>query len=192
MSALGDDCVRNSEEPLISSSPNARIYDPQIAEQSVQRRKPSAMATPLKSALASSSRAARMKSPVSTSNPPAPPGTPASDRGMNDSPESISPSPLSPNSSSPPQSKERQTRNIWKQLSPTLVLENQGSVARDHLASERTFLAYVRTSIAIASTGVGKTLITCIAMLLFFLNLITSCQPSYNFFRSQQRVATII
>ncbi|KAE9407907.1 hypothetical protein BT96DRAFT_1033791 [Gymnopus androsaceus JB14] len=33
-----------------------------------------------------------------------------------------------------------------------LVLENSGSVARDHLASERTFLAYVRTSLAIAST----------------------------------------
>jgi len=39
--------------------------------------------------------------------------------------------------------------------SPRLVLENSGSVARDHLASERTFLAYVRTSLAIASTGVA-------------------------------------
>ena len=39
---------------------------------------------------------------------------------------------------------------------PTLVLENAGSVARDHLASERTFLAYVRTSLAIASSGVGE------------------------------------
>jgi len=38
---------------------------------------------------------------------------------------------------------------------PSLVLENTGSVARDHLASERTWLAYVRTSLAIASTGVG-------------------------------------
>ncbi|TDL23200.1 hypothetical protein BD410DRAFT_682530, partial [Rickenella mellea] len=36
-----------------------------------------------------------------------------------------------------------------------LTLENSGSVARDHLASERTFLAYVRTSLAIASTGVA-------------------------------------
>ncbi|KAF9474591.1 hypothetical protein BDN70DRAFT_770017, partial [Pholiota conissans] len=36
-----------------------------------------------------------------------------------------------------------------------LVLENSGSVARDHLASERTFLAYVRTSLAIASAGVA-------------------------------------
>ncbi|KAJ7743128.1 hypothetical protein B0H16DRAFT_1561963 [Mycena metata] len=37
----------------------------------------------------------------------------------------------------------------------SLVLENSGSVARDHLASERTFLAYVRTSLVIASTGVA-------------------------------------
>ncbi|KAI5821947.1 hypothetical protein K523DRAFT_188355, partial [Schizophyllum commune Tattone D] len=36
-----------------------------------------------------------------------------------------------------------------------LTLENSGSVARDHLASERTFLAYTRTSLVIASTGVA-------------------------------------
>ncbi|KIK68508.1 hypothetical protein GYMLUDRAFT_35942 [Collybiopsis luxurians FD-317 M1] len=40
-------------------------------------------------------------------------------------------------------------------LSPMLVLENSGSVARDHLACERTFMAYTRTSLAIASTGVA-------------------------------------
>jgi hypothetical protein len=37
-----------------------------------------------------------------------------------------------------------------------LVLENSGSVARDHLALERTFFAYVRTSLVTATTGVGK------------------------------------
>jgi hypothetical protein len=37
----------------------------------------------------------------------------------------------------------------------SLTLQNKGSVARDHLASERTFLAYVRTSLAFASAGVG-------------------------------------
>ncbi|PBK68043.1 hypothetical protein ARMSODRAFT_958561 [Armillaria solidipes] len=37
----------------------------------------------------------------------------------------------------------------------SLTLENNGSVARDHLASERTFLAYVRTSLVLASAGVA-------------------------------------
>ncbi|KAK0203634.1 hypothetical protein DFS33DRAFT_818232 [Desarmillaria ectypa] len=36
-----------------------------------------------------------------------------------------------------------------------LVLANNGSVARDHLSLERTFLAYVRTSLALASAGVA-------------------------------------
>lgn len=47
---------------------------------------------------------------------------------------------------------------LRKHLNATVVLENSGSVARDHLASERTFLAYVRTSLAIASSGVGESL----------------------------------
>lgn len=41
----------------------------------------------------------------------------------------------------------------------SLVLDNSGSVARDHLASERTFLAYVRTSLALSSAGVGERLV---------------------------------
>lgn len=36
-----------------------------------------------------------------------------------------------------------------------LHLINDGNVARDHLASERTFLAYVRTSLGIAAAGVA-------------------------------------
>lgn len=40
-------------------------------------------------------------------------------------------------------------------FSPSLTLKNSGNTARDHLASERTFLAYVRTSLAMASAGVG-------------------------------------
>ena len=44
-------------------------------------------------------------------------------------------------------------RNVPFSLS--LSLRNTGSVARDHLASERTFLAYVRTSLSFASAGVG-------------------------------------
>ncbi|GLB38763.1 putative protein with domain of unknown function (DUF202) [Lyophyllum shimeji] len=44
---------------------------------------------------------------------------------------------------------------ILDRLKPSLVLENRGNVARDHLASERTFLAYIRTSLLLATTGVG-------------------------------------
>ncbi|KAJ8590216.1 hypothetical protein M405DRAFT_737254 [Rhizopogon salebrosus TDB-379] len=40
-------------------------------------------------------------------------------------------------------------------LRANLVLQNKGNVARDHLASERTYLAYVRTSLACASAGVA-------------------------------------
>ncbi|THH14553.1 hypothetical protein EW146_g5786 [Bondarzewia mesenterica] len=64
-----------------------------------------------------------------------------------DPPTSLSPpSPSSGRSRIPP----------WLyRFSPVLVLENTGSVARDHLALERTFLAYVRTSLAFASAGVA-------------------------------------
>jgi len=49
-------------------------------------------------------------------------------------------------------------RSWFRQLkdwSPSLVLENTGSVARDHLASERTWLSYIRTSLAISAAGVA-------------------------------------
>ncbi|PFH55794.1 hypothetical protein XA68_17612 [Ophiocordyceps unilateralis] len=39
----------------------------------------------------------------------------------------------------------------------SVELENHGSVARDHLALERTFLAWLRTSLAFASIGVAVT-----------------------------------
>ncbi|KAL2758782.1 hypothetical protein ACRALDRAFT_1068995 [Sodiomyces alcalophilus JCM 7366] len=39
----------------------------------------------------------------------------------------------------------------------SIELENTGSVARDHLALERTFLAWLRTSLAFASIGVAIT-----------------------------------
>jgi uncharacterized membrane protein YidH (DUF202 family) len=39
----------------------------------------------------------------------------------------------------------------------SITLENKGSVARDHLALERTFLAWLRTSLAFASIGIAIT-----------------------------------
>ncbi|KAF5026274.1 hypothetical protein F66182_1664 [Fusarium sp. NRRL 66182] len=39
----------------------------------------------------------------------------------------------------------------------SVELENKGSVARDHLAIERTFLAWLRTSLSFASIGVATT-----------------------------------
>lgn len=38
-----------------------------------------------------------------------------------------------------------------------VTLQNTQSVARDHLANERTFLAWVRTGLTFASVGVGLT-----------------------------------
>ncbi|KAH9892010.1 hypothetical protein C8Q73DRAFT_649598 [Cubamyces lactineus] len=51
--------------------------------------------------------------------------------------------------------KEPRWKEVLKAWKLWLTLENSGSVARDHLASERTFLAYARTSLTIASTGVA-------------------------------------
>ncbi|KAL8846826.1 MAG: hypothetical protein Q9221_008112 [Calogaya cf. arnoldii] len=48
----------------------------------------------------------------------------------------------------------------WKDIMDkygTVELENKGSVARDHLALERTFLAWLRTSLAFASIGIAIT-----------------------------------
>ncbi|KAF4983558.1 hypothetical protein FDECE_17276, partial [Fusarium decemcellulare] len=39
----------------------------------------------------------------------------------------------------------------------SIELENKGSVARDHLAIERTFLAWLRTSLSFASIGIAVT-----------------------------------
>ncbi|KAJ6624975.1 hypothetical protein B0H10DRAFT_1784063 [Mycena sp. CBHHK59/15] len=62
-----------------------------------------------------------------------------------------------------------------KRLNVSLVLENSGSVARDHLASERTFLAYVRTSLVIASTGVAL-----VQLFTISANVTTDNKPSFT------------
>ncbi|KAG9779862.1 hypothetical protein KCU95_g11707, partial [Aureobasidium melanogenum] len=50
--------------------------------------------------------------------------------------------------------------HYWRQLVEkygSVELENKGSVARDHLALERTFLAWLRTSLSFASIGIAIT-----------------------------------
>lgn len=68
--------------------------------------------------------------------------------------------------------------------SMSLTLVNTGSVARDHLAGERTFLAYVRTSLAIASAGVGMCRVTYSypdsLLNPLFLAHVSLWQPSFN------------
>ncbi|KAI1110503.1 hypothetical protein F5Y14DRAFT_454936 [Nemania sp. NC0429] len=48
---------------------------------------------------------------------------------------------------------------LWDHLDSiwSVELDNKGSVARDHLALERTFLAWLRTSLAFASIGIAVT-----------------------------------
>lgn len=53
-----------------------------------------------------------------------------------------------------------QTVSWWKRIADkygSVSLDNKGSVARDHLALERTFLAWLRTSLAFASIGIAVT-----------------------------------
>ncbi|KAL8951261.1 MAG: hypothetical protein Q9222_002763 [Ikaeria aurantiellina] len=55
---------------------------------------------------------------------------------------------------------EKENGGWWKDLVDkygTVELDNKGSVARDHLALERTFLAWLRTSLAFASIGIAIT-----------------------------------
>lgn len=46
--------------------------------------------------------------------------------------------------------------SLWEKYG-SVELENKGSVARDHLALERTFLAWLRTSLSFASIGIAIT-----------------------------------
>ncbi|KAL8778639.1 MAG: hypothetical protein Q9213_007329 [Squamulea squamosa] len=58
------------------------------------------------------------------------------------------------------EAKDNESEGWWKDLVDkygTVELDNKGSVARDHLALERTFLAWLRTSLAFASIGIAIT-----------------------------------
>ncbi|KAJ7132093.1 hypothetical protein C8R44DRAFT_871083 [Mycena epipterygia] len=83
---------------------------------------------------------------------PAPPTALLAPPGSPDYEQPIGSMAHSPEILDPPQAVPPPTPKLPKL---SLVLENSGSVARDHLASERTFLAYVRTSLVVASTGVA-------------------------------------
>lgn len=65
------------------------------------------------------------------------------------------------NGSITPSSKNSEEKTSWyksfAEKYGSVSLENKGSVARDHLALERTFLAWLRTSLAFASIGIAIT-----------------------------------
>ncbi|KAL9045987.1 MAG: hypothetical protein Q9214_001070 [Letrouitia sp. 1 TL-2023] len=64
------------------------------------------------------------------------------------------------NSQASAASEEKASESWWRHVVDkfgSVELENKGSVARDHLALERTFLAWLRTSLAFASIGIAIT-----------------------------------
>ncbi|KDR77537.1 hypothetical protein GALMADRAFT_138631 [Galerina marginata CBS 339.88] len=128
-----------SEPPLSSTNPlpTLAVGEIQVSEGDVS---PSISPSSPPSPSSSHKRARRTRKPSST-----PKHTPE-------------PKPKSkPKSNTKPNLSDTSFHNLHslKKYSPQLVLENSGSVARDHLASERTFLAYVRTSLALAGMGVA-------------------------------------
>ncbi|KAI8068108.1 uncharacterized protein B0P05DRAFT_475103 [Gilbertella persicaria] len=46
---------------------------------------------------------------------------------------------------------------FYSRFSTSFMLENKAAVARDHLANERTFLAWLRTSLSLITVGVAIT-----------------------------------
>ncbi|KAK6204990.1 uncharacterized protein RJT21DRAFT_111533 [Scheffersomyces amazonensis] len=76
-------------------------------------------------------------------------------------PHTLPPVPAAPNDQEssavkvPPETSFLEAINVFKFTS--LSLENKASVARDHLANERTFLAWLRTSLSFITIGIGVT-----------------------------------
>jgi uncharacterized membrane protein YidH (DUF202 family) len=73
---------------------------------------------------------------------------------------SDSQSPTGTSTNEPQEHDEEPSTSWWCRLLEkygSVSLENKGSVARDHLALERTFLAWLRTSLAFASIGIAVT-----------------------------------
>ncbi len=70
--------------------------------------------------------------------------------------KSVVPSASADNAASPAEPTPGVLRRIAEKYG-SVTLDNKGSVARDHLALERTFLAWLRTSLAFASIGIAIT-----------------------------------
>ncbi|QDS76124.1 hypothetical protein FKW77_006848 [Venturia effusa] len=86
--------------------------------------------------------------------------TPRASDGLDTTRDSVG-SPVRRRSLIPPREVPKKEPETWwrKQVEKygSVELENKGSVARDHLALERTFLAWLRTSLSFASIGIAIT-----------------------------------